>query len=603
MEFTFLKNGKVAFFRSDAEQADWTQEEMSLFCSFPYDPKKIIERGMTVLFRDPATGSWIAHEIRNCQVYPGDSYQQITTEELAISELTDCHIADETELTDVTAQTALSQVLQGTGWQVGNSNATNISSGDILRGSAWESVNAIARNWNVHIVPRVTVASGGITGRFLDILSPEGTWRGFRVAIDKNVTDPCVVYDDSELYTALYAYGATVSEGDVEHPVTVETNIGGIAWSKTPDHPAKPSGQKYLEYPEMTALYGRNGKPRFGYYQNMDITDPNVLIQKTWETLKTVSQPKISITGTVTDLKRLGYVDVPIRLWDMAAVDLGDIVLFRQIIRLTVNLLDPTGNTPTIGDYIPNIVYINRETDDVATGGSRGAGGGRGSTRSSKEKGEFETHIFQNERNISLQAIQVDKNRETLRAAGIDIDPITGIVIYHNDVENSIGANFTVQSNRITAEVTQRENDIAVANSRITQTANQLSLEVSQRKSEDTNLRGQIKVNADKVSIVVEEKNGAYVANAASIVAGINGQSGSYVRIRANTIDLSGYVTVSELNATNAAINNLVSGQTLASAIKVSNLTITNSLMYAARTITTQQITINGTTYYLLGYR
>ena len=56
MDFTFLKaTGEVAFFRSDAEQAEWTQEEMNLVCSFPFVADKMIERGMTVLFQDPAT--------------------------------------------------------------------------------------------------------------------------------------------------------------------------------------------------------------------------------------------------------------------------------------------------------------------------------------------------------------------------------------------------------------------------------------------------------------------------------------------------------------------------------------------------------------------
>lgn len=583
MDFTFLKGGQVAFSRNDAEQAEWTQEELSLLCTFPYIPQKTIERGMTVLFQDPATNAWQAYEVRNCTIFPGEAYQQFTAEDIAVSELTDCHIPEEIELTDVSARSALNSILSGTGWTVGTDSSSGTSSGDIGRGSVWEGVTAIRGNWNIYVLPRVTVSSTGITGRYLDILPPDGVFRGLRLAINKNVVDPCVTYDDSELYTALFAYGGSYTEGEnPETQTTKEVNIAGVTWAKTSAHPAKPAGQKYLEWPEKTALYGRNGKARFGYYQNTEIKNENVLIEKTWQALKACSDPKISITGTVADLRRLGYADEPLRLYDQAIVDLGDVQFYKQIIKLTVNLLDPTGNSPTIGDYIPNIIYINRETEDFATGGGKGVstrgGGGGGRTRSAKEKGEFETDILQNERNIILEARQVDENRQVIKAAGMKIDPITGVIIYAEDVPNGIGSNFKVQSNAITAEV-------------------------NSRKSEDEQLRGQIRVQANKISLVVTERDGRQVVNTASIVAGINKDHGSYVKLSADTVDLGNYATVGQLRATSAEIENLRTGQSTATTLRAQNLYATVSFHYGANRITAYPITINGISYYLLGYR
>ena len=583
MDFTFLKGGQVAFSRNDAEQAEWTQEELSLLCTFPYIPQKTIERGMTVLFQDPATNDWQAYEVRNCTIFPGESYQQFTAEDIAVSELTDCHIPEEIELTDVSARSALNNILSGTGWTVGTDSSSGTSSGDIGRGSVWEGVTAIRGNWNIYVLPRVTVNSSGITGRYLDILPPDGVFRGLRLAINKNVVDPCVTYDDSELYTALFAYGGSYTEGDTpETQTTKEVNIAGVTWAKTSAHPAKPAGQKYLEWPEKTALYGRNGKARFGYYQNTEIKDANVLISKCWDALKACSDPKISITGTVTDLRRLGYDDEPLRLYDQAIVDLGNVQFYKQVIKLTVNLLDPTGNSPTIGDYIPNIIYINRETEDFATGGGKGVstrgGGGGGRTRSAKEKGEFETDILQNERNIILEARQVDENRKVIKASGMKIDPITGVIIYAEDVPNGIGANFRVQSNAITAEAYSRQ-------------------------SEDEQLRGQIRVQANKISLVVTERGGRAVVNTASIVAGINTDHGSYIRLQADTINLDGYVTAPQLRATQAEIENLRTGQSTATTLRAQNLYATVSFHYGANRITAYPITINGISYNLLGYR
>ena len=478
--FTFLNSsGQVQFVRDDAEQADWTQEEMLLQCEFPYDEGKPIERGMRILFQDPATDDWKCYEIRTCSFHSEEGYIQITAEDIAISELTDCHYPNKTEFTNKTAGQALTTVLSGTGWSVGTNTASNTSSGDVTRGSVWNAVNLIQKNWNVYIMPRVTVGASGITAKVLDILPAEGVWRGLRLSINKNMTDPVVTYDDSELYTALYGYGAT-SDGS-------ETTFASVVWSATSSHPAKPSGQKYIEDPAKTALYGRNGTPRFGYYQNTAITDGATLLQKTWEVLKTCCDPKISIDGTVTDLKRLGYADQPLRLHDMAIVEVDPdgTQYIKQIIQLKVDLLDPTNNRPNIGDYIPNIVYINRETNNYATGGGVGVEGDTLQEATLNEmEAETENNAYDIEENteaisentqniaanthdISVNAENIELNAETIslhtetldehgdifQQAGMCIDPNTGVLIYADGGSDmnghTLGGMLSVQKDKV----------------------------------------------------------------------------------------------------------------------------------------------------------
>ena len=639
MDFTFLRStGEVAFVRSDAEQADWCQEEMTVSATFPYFANKVIERGMIMLFQDPATNDWQAYEIRQCTIMPGDFYQQLTAESLAISELTDCHVPNKDEIDNVQVSVVLQRVLSGTGWNVGNVVVNPVSSCDLMRGSVWQAVNTIATNWNVYIEPRVTIDSNGITGKYLDVVSSEGTDRGLRLAINKNVTDPCVTYDDSDMYTALYGYGGTYTEGSGESRVTLEYNFSSVVWNKTADHPAKPAGQRYLEYPEMTALYGRNGKPRFGYYQNTNINDPEILLQKTWETLKSCCQPKICIRGTVSDLKRMGYADQPIRLHDLAIIELEPVGLlfYKQIIRLTVDLLDPTKNIPEIGDYIPNIIYINRETENAATGGSKGSGGGGGKTKIDLEMSEYRTQIYDTGRELGMVAQHVNEQGDILNQAGMHIDPDTGVLIYAEDNVNMIGSKFHVQSDRIKSEVTDRKNADNTLSSRITQTANLISLEVSERKSADASLSGRITVeadkitaevtrattaegtlsgritvNADKVAIVVsDDGQGNYSPNSASIVAGINSQTGSFVKIDADTINLNGYVTMSSFNSLSGTVDGILAAGTFG-ANKITSATINATSSLAASTAfnykghnigTYTCKTTNDVTFYALGY-
>lgn len=382
MECIFLNAaGTTLFVRDDMESGHWVQEQMNVTAEFPFDAGKVIQIGQRIAFRDPATDTLEVFEIVNVVNQEPDHYQQITAEHICIAELSDEHI-DKQEITDKTAVQALTTALTGTLWSVGNNSASGTQSADFSRGSVWDAVNAIQQNWNVYITPRVTISSAGaITGRYLDIAPAQGAWRGLRLSVRKNLIDPAVTYDDSEVYTALYGYGGSVDVAQTgQDDKTEELTFKDVVWTATSAHPAKPSGQTYLEWPEKTAIYGRNGRPRYGYYQNANIKDASVLLQKTWESLQQSCEPKISISGTCVDLYRFGYKDQPIRLHDMAIVEIEETgeQLYRQVICNDVDLIDPTGTRPQIGDYIPNIIYINRDTNENATTGGRGGGGGGG---------------------------------------------------------------------------------------------------------------------------------------------------------------------------------------------------------------------------------
>ena len=542
MQFIFLDMaGKTLFIREDAERAVWTQEEMSLDLEFPFDEDKVISIGQRVFFKDPSTGNHQIYEIRQVQTTEPDHYQVVTAEHIFISELSDEFI-DGSEVTNKTAQNALQGVLSGTLWSVGNVATNPTSSADLTRGSVYQCILEIGDNWNVYIEPRVTLSANGTITRKLDIVSTSGVWNGVRLSVDKNMLDPAVIYDDSEVVTALYGFGGTKPED------TIEDNDGitfeDVVWSKTDSHPAKPKGQKYIEDPSATALYGRNGRARFGYYQNNDITDPDVLLQKTWESLKTQNKPAISIEGTVADLYRLGYADQPIKLHDIAQVEVLPIGYKSriQIIRMTVDLLDPSATTLTIGSYIPNIIYIERRTNQNATGG-RGGGGGGNKNKETNTWREYVTKMkaYEDGTGMYIKAVQND--------------------IKHQEKEIAIQeGRIEVLYDQITLEVKDRRDADNVLSSKITQTAKEIRLEVNQAKN---NLQAQITVNAEAITSKVSK---------GAIASTIN-QTAQSVRIQASKINLDGYVTAKDLEATNAAINNLKSGITTATSLKTSMLT------------------------------
>ena len=579
MEFLFFSaSDEPLFVRVDAESANWSVDEMTLTAEFPFDAARELQRGQRVGFTDEM-GVFQPFEIRKVENLEPDHYQRLTAEHIVISELSDEHVYN-TEITSQTAQAALSGILSGTLWSVGTVTASGTSSVDIATGSVWQGVRAIEQNWNVYITPRVTLSSGGITGRYLDVAPATGVWRGVRLSINKNADEIGVTYDDTNVITAMYGYGK--SSGSA--PLT----FAGATWSVAGGDPAnKPSGQTYVVDTAATALYGRNGRPRWGYYQNGNVNDAATLLSLTWQSLQQTNQPRVSIDMLVCDLYRLGYADQPIRLHDLAIVDVEPIgaSLQLEIVRLSINLLDPTKTHVTIGAYIPNIVYINRETAYQATssvggiggggggsiggggGSGRGGGGGRGQTNREKQLSEFETEIIANNYEISLRAYQRDMtNVETiLKQAGVAIDA-SGVIIYAGNNLDNMQSAIQVNAGNISLESTARtEADTVLSGridvnadsitslvtktgvnslgqnetlySQIQQTATSITTEVSNRTDADNALSSRITQNANSISLVVE--NGSI--KPAAIVASING-AGSSVVISADHVDIDGWL-------------------------------------------------------------
>ena len=140
--------------------------------------------------------------------------------------------------------------------------------------------------------------------------------------------------------------------------------------------------------------------------------------------------------------------------------------------------------------------------------------------------------------------------------------------------EGYLSSRITVEADRITTEVSQRKSGQDALTSRITQTATEIRAEVVDSESRMTS---RITQNSNKISLVVDDNNNLKTA---SIVAGINDQAGSYVKISADKINLSGYVTASQLAATQADIDNLMAGNTVATALHAT--TVNTSVLKVA---------------------
>lgn len=111
--------------------------------------------------------------------------------------------------------------------------------------------------------------------------------------------------------------------------------------------------------------------------------------------------------------------------------------------------------------------------------------------------------------------------------------------------------------------------------STITQTASQIRMEV---RNTNSNIYAKIEQNADDITLKVS-KNG--------VISSIN-QTSESITISARKIDLDGYVTISQLNNVNGRIDNLMSGNAVATTLLAT--TLRASVLYAEGTRATWKL-------------
>ena len=178
----------------------------------------------------------------------------------------------------------------------------------------------------------------------------------------------------------------------------------------------------------------------------------------------------------------------------------------------------PRKVTVLVGDEEDTVVSFLHNLDSTGKG-SRGGGGGAGGQREKEVKDYFKQYdadIKKSDKKIELYAREYDRIGSIVKQAGMNLDR-NGVLIYS--------------------------------------------------KSSPLNLQSMIDVQSNRINLVVKGFGKNATIDTAKIVAGINKQTGSFVKIQARNVELSGYVTMSEFSAQKATINNLISGKATAARI------------------------------------
>lgn len=203
-------------------------------------------------------------------------------------------------------------------WRVGFVDSTLPSlSGTFYYLSVRDALKQL-QTFGCEILFKCTITGNKVTDKWIEIYKQIGKVSNKRFVYGSNALEVVRQRDRSQLYTSIIGRGKGEEVGDGYGRRIEFTNV---EWKKSKGDPLdKPKGQNWLEYPEMTALYGipmKNGSKRKRETVLIleDIEDPAELLQATYENLVEYSRPLIQFKTSILGGDAIGNI-VPIHRSD-----------------------------------------------------------------------------------------------------------------------------------------------------------------------------------------------------------------------------------------------------------------------------------------------
>lgn len=427
----------------EAIELQHDEAEGTIYCQLPMAAD--LQPGDSIGFRD-IDGRCRLFEVSNRELREPEATWEISGVDRAIRELMDCPVI-EARARGISASTYVARLLDGTGYTVGTVASDNSGTMTAYYESVWSAIARATKVFNVRLIPYFIFTGGIISGRHVDILSTAGEYRGRLLELGDDLAGLSVAYDDSQIKTALIGRGRgeEIDNGDGNDPsYGRRITFADVVWSVEDGDPVdKPAGQEWVGDPDALALYGRHGMHRTGFATFEEETDPEQLLERTWAELQELTQPRISITGTVYDTERvLGHSHEAIRL--------GDIVIVR--------MRRPGPDPGLTQDITARVVAINRdyvhpEQTTVTIGNSsQTAGDIIGSLRSTVDNYESKSAVWDRANAFDLQgALDVINNAITSTAGGWYTDSSGALMFVSADGTKAMrltGAGWQIADNK-----------------------------------------------------------------------------------------------------------------------------------------------------------
>lgn len=324
------------------------------------------------------------------------------------------------------------------------------------------------------------------------------------------------------------------------------------------------------------------------------------------------------------DLHLLGESDGPLELGEKIKVISSPHGLSKTMscISMELDIHNPENNSYTIGVIMPPDKEKKKESlseklRDSDRSSSRASG--RNSNAINSLKGDVDANsnnINVNSENIAVNALNIAVNAENIAVVAKNIaiaaDTIDikaqEITAELEDVENNMSTKIQVTAEGITTEFNKTiygENQdgnggiVADYKAKIQASAESLTSSytklVNDTKTDiTTEYTSKITQTADSINTEVRKKVGK-----SEVVSSIN-QTAETIKIQASRIDLSGYVTATQLATTNANITNLTNGSTIATKIVATSGKVTTGTFDIGDSNNNAKLNYRGTEYYSL---
>lgn len=200
---------------------------------------------------------------------------------------------------------ALSSILEGTGWEIGDIDTSNVIT------TSWYYMERLDAFWdllekgNVEFEVNIKYERNQIVSQTVSlkdrISGDYGKWFEYGhklLSVRKEVKK-------SSVYTAFIGRGRGVENEDGEFGRRLL--FTDVVWNTAFGDPVnKPLGQDYVEIPEATERHGYpDGAPRIGVVEFTDVTDPEQLLRLTHKHALEESRPKIHFSADIMDTENL----------------------------------------------------------------------------------------------------------------------------------------------------------------------------------------------------------------------------------------------------------------------------------------------------------
>lgn len=337
----------------------------------PADHKKaefVLEENIVLI--EKQDGGFSEFVIREVEEEVGEQITKRAFCEHVSAELLDTIIRDRRPESDAAGM--LEVVLENTRWQ-GFSNIT----GDAIKHvfynkSVLKCIHEIIELFGGELEFTTEFTGSKITGRYVFLHSQLGKDRGKRFVYGKDVTGITRTVDTSNLVTALIGRGKGV-ETEEGTGYGRKLDFTTVEWSVADGDPVdKPLGQDWVGLPEDLQRYGRKHgadlKHREGLVEFNDETDPERLLELTWQEYQKRNKPVVGYELDVIDLEEAeGRSNEAVRLGDtVAVIDRNlkpELRIKARVVEIERDRLNPLNNKVVVGNAYEPFKTVERQLD------------------------------------------------------------------------------------------------------------------------------------------------------------------------------------------------------------------------------------------------